>query len=115
MFEKKNEPLASPREFRWRTVRFLLIALGVTVFWVGVGSIGFYYIANLPWEDALYNAAMVASEMGPVFIMTTTPAKFFASCYALLSGLVFITSIGIAFAPIIHRLFHYFHLEDTPD
>jgi hypothetical protein len=113
MFEKKTEPLATAAEFRSRVVQFFLLATVVTLVWLGVGAIGFHYTAGLKWDDSLYNSAMMVSTMGPVFTFTTLPAKIFASFYALTSGLVFIGTVGIAFAPIIHRFFHLFHLEDN--
>ncbi|MEO6758050.1 MAG: hypothetical protein ABIO24_01255 [Saprospiraceae bacterium] len=30
----------------------------------------------------------------------------------LVSGVVFITTNGIALAPVVHRIFHRFHLEE---
>lgn len=83
--------------------------------WLGVGGVGFHYLADLSWTDAFYNAAMIGSTNGPVSVFTTTPAKLFASFYALISGLVFIGTVGIAFSPIIHRLLHVFHLEAGPE
>ena len=115
MFEKANQPLASVQEFRSRIVKFLLLAAGVTLVWLAVGGVGFYVTAGLGWLDAFYNAAMIVSVMGPVFTVTTAPAKIFTAVYALASGLVFIGTIGLAFAPIIHRIFHIFHLEDESE
>ncbi len=112
MFESKYKPLASLAEFRSRVFRAFLLATFVTVVWLGIGGIGFHYTAGLSWEDALYNSAMMVSTMGPVFPFTTMHAKLFASIYALTSGLVFIGTVGIAFAPIIHRFLHIFHLEE---
>jgi len=111
MFENKHQPLASFAEFRSRVVRYLLLATAVTLVWLVVGGVGFHYSAGLSWEDALYNSAMMVSTMGPVFTFTTTGAKLFAAIYALLSGLMFIGTVGIAFAPIIHRFLHIFHLQ----
>jgi len=109
--ENKSQPLASASEFRSRVLRYLMLAAGFTLFWLLVGGIGFHYVAELSWDDAFYNSTMMVSTMGPVFTFTTTPAKVFAAFYALTSGLVFIGTIGIAFAPIVHRAFHIFHLE----
>jgi hypothetical protein len=53
--------------------------------------------------------------MGPVDRMETTAAKLFAAGYALFSGLVFVTTVGVMFAPIVHRFFHRFHLELEED
>ena len=38
--------------------------------------------------------------------------EVFAGWYALFSGLAFITSIGVVFAPVFHRFVHRFHLEE---
>ena len=44
--------------------------------------------------------------------MSTTPAKLFAGFYAIFSGLVFISIMGIVLTPILHRVMHKFHLAD---
>lgn len=113
--ENKFEPLASIVEFRSRVLRYFALAFAFTLLWLVVGGVGFHFIAGLSWADALYNSAMMVSAMGPVFNFTTTPSKIFAAFYALTSGLVFIGIVGIAFTPIIHRLFHIFHLESSSD
>ena len=115
MFENKNQPLLSLQEFRSRVLRFLLIALGVTLAWLAGGAEGFHYIAERSWRDAMHNAAMMVSTMGPVYDFTTTPSKIFTAFYALGSSLVFIGVVSIASAPVIHRFFHYFHLEQDTD
>lgn len=111
MFEHKNEPLISLAEFRSRVVKFFLLAAGITAVWLGVGTVGFHYTTDLSWGDAAYNSAMMVSTMGPVFDVDSTIGKIFASLYALGSGLVFVVAVGLAFAPIIHRFFHVFHLD----
>ena len=72
-------------------------------------------LAHLRYEggiDSLLNAAMILTGMGPVDPMKTTGAKLFASFYALFSGIVFLTSAGVLFAPIFHRFLHRFHLDE---
>lgn len=54
---------------------------------------------------------MILSGMGPLAPIQTTGGKLFAGCYALFSGIAFISSIGVVFAPIFHRFLHKFHLE----
>jgi hypothetical protein len=66
--------------------------------------------------DALLNAAMILTGMGPVNELPTVAGKLFASFYALFSGVVFITSVAVLLAPVIHRFLHKFHLESgSPD
>ena len=65
--------------------------------------------------DALLNASMILAGMGPVSPVTTDAGKVFAACYALFSGIVFLAASGVAFAPVVHRFLHRFHLETEQD
>jgi hypothetical protein len=55
---------------------------------------------------------MILGGMGPVDRLTTTAAKLFASAYAIFSGLVFISVMGVILAPVVHRVIHKFHLDE---
>jgi len=78
---------------------------------LGIGMAGYHFIENMGWVDAFVNAAMILSGMGPVATLQTDAGKIFAGCYALFSGLMFITVTGIVLAPVAHRALHKFHLE----
>jgi hypothetical protein len=56
---------------------------------------------------------MILTGMGPVDRMDSTSAKLFASAYALFSGVAFLTSVGVLFAPLVHRFMHRFHLLEV--
>ena len=56
---------------------------------------------------------MILTGMGPVDPMKTDAAKLFASAYALFSGVVFLSAVGVVLAPIFHRVLHKFHIDDT--
>jgi hypothetical protein len=58
---------------------------------------------------------MILSGMGPVEPLRTDPAKLFAACYALYSGLVLLGSAAVILAPVVHRGLHKFHLEAGRD
>jgi hypothetical protein len=77
--------------------------------------LGYHFVARLSWIDSLLNASMILTGMGPVDPLQTVGAKLFASCYALFSGIVFITTAGILLGPLVHRLLHKFHLEIEPE
>jgi hypothetical protein len=77
-----------------------------------IGVLGYKFLAPMSWIDALHNASMILSGMGPVVTIQTTIGKLFSSFYALFSGVVFITNIGILIAPVAHRFFHKMNLED---
>lgn len=76
-----------------------------------IGVIGYMYYFDLNWIDALLNASMILTGMGPVNAATTNGAKIFASFYAIYSGVAFLTSVAVIFAPVLHRFLHRFHLD----
>ena len=80
---------------------------------LSIGVLGYHGIAGLSWIDSVLNASMILTGMGPVAAMTTTSSKLFASGYALFSGVVFLSSIGLVLAPLFHRILHKFHLDDA--
>jgi hypothetical protein len=73
---------------------------------------GYHSFARLGWIDSILNASMILTGMGPVDPMTTTAAKLFASAYALFSGVVFLSAMGIILTPIFHRVLHAFHMDE---
>jgi hypothetical protein len=93
-----------------------LLALGLSAgligFSLGLGILGYHFIAGFNWVDSLLNAAMILTGMGPVGTLNSDAAKLFASAYALFSGVVFITATGILLTPIFHRVLHRFHIEE---
>jgi len=79
---------------------------------LGSGVLGYHYIAGMNWIDSVLNASMILGGMGPVDPLKTEAAKLFASAYALFSGLVAITVMGMVLAPLAHRALHLFHLDE---
>ena len=110
-FEHRTDPLLSKPKFYYRLARSFGYGLGLIAFSLAIGILGYRYLAELSWIDAFLNAAMILSGMGPVAELHTTAAKLFAGLYAIYSGVALISTAGIIFAPLIHRLLHRFHLE----
>jgi hypothetical protein len=112
MLEKKNDSLASFPKFAGRVGLCLLIAAGILAVALFFGVLGYRYFGRLSWIDALLNAAMILTGMGPVSPMETVPGKLFATFYALFSGLLFMVTFAVVISPILHRVLHKFHLDD---
>ncbi len=55
---------------------------------------------------------MILTGMGPVDSMKTDAAKWFASFYAIFSGVVFLSTVAVFLTPIVHRFLHKHHLDD---
>lgn len=107
----KRRPLPSRATFLTRFARGAAVGGGIVAVALGAGAVGYHEAAGLSWIDALLNAAMILTGMGPVDAMTTTGAKLFATCYALFSGIVFLSVAALVFAPVVQRFLHRFHLE----
>jgi hypothetical protein len=111
MYEHRSQPLLVPRAFLRRVARHALSASLMVLGSLLVGILGYRLTEDLPWIDALLNAAMILGGMGPVNTLHSTAGKLFAAFYALYAGIVFILTTGILGAPFVHRLLHRFHLE----
>lgn len=115
MFEHRTDTLLPLREFILRVVRQIGLAAGVVASALAIGTVGYHRLGDLPWIDALLNAAMILGGMGPVDALHSNAAKLFAAGYALFSGIVFIGVAGLILAPLFHRVLHRFHLELEDD
>ncbi len=111
MFEHRTDPLLPRRAFLVRLAGNAGIGLVLVAVCLGIGMAGYHGFENLSWVDSFANASMILSGMGPMATLQTNGGKIFAGCYALFSGLAFITIIGVVLAPVAHRFFHKFHLE----
>jgi hypothetical protein len=119
MYEPKRAPLAPKSVFYKRMARNLLLTMAVLGVCLVIGTLGYYWTRktndpNVPSAlDCFHNASMILSGMGPVIEIKSNAGKWFSSFYALFSGVVFITNIGLLLAPTLHRLFHILHLETS--
>jgi hypothetical protein len=114
-FETRRHPLLPFHKFLGRVAVALLIAGGILLVGLGLGVLGYHYAAGFAWIDALLNASMILTGMGPVGELHTVGAKIFASAYALFSGLVFITVMAVVLAPLFHRMMHKFHIDEKAE
>jgi hypothetical protein len=108
---RRHPPLATPAELAARLARHGALGGGLIVGSLAIGVIGYHVTAGLGWVDALLNASMILTGMGPVDELHTDGAKIFASLYAIFSGVAFLTIVAVLMAPLVHRFLHRFHLE----
>ena len=114
-FEHRRQPLISRLEFYKRVAVHTAIGLGIIGGSLGIGVLGYHYLGQLDWIDALVNASMILGGMGPVDPITRDAGKVFTSLYALYSGIVFLLTVGIIIAPVAHRILHRLNLETEGD
>ena len=111
MFEHKSQPIASRAAFIRRMLACFGMSLAMIAVSLGIGICGYHWTAHLSWLDSLLNASMILGGMGPVDRLDNPAAKVFASAYAIFSGLMFISVMGVILAPVVHRVIHRFHLD----
>jgi hypothetical protein len=114
-FERRHEPLVPTSVFYARVARSVGLACALLGVALGIGVLGYHALGKLDWLDALVNASMILAGMGPVDAVRTTSGKWFESAYAIFSGVVFLTSIGVMGAPVLHRFMHRFHLASDEE
>lgn len=113
MFEHKSQPLLPRRQFRIRMFRyggFTILLLGISL---GIGVVGYHFLNELPWLDSLLNASMILTGMGPIDSMKNDASKWFASFYAIFSGVAFLSIVAVFLSPLVHRFLHAHHLDDS--
>lgn len=113
MYEHRKQPLASTAKFYSRILRNVLIAFIILTVCLVIGIAGYHYWGEASWIDSLHNASMILSGMGPVVELKSDGGKIFSSAYALFSGIIFITNVGVILAPAIHRIYHRLHIEEN--
>ena len=99
------------RAFLTRVARYAGFALIFLLVMLGLGVAGYRGFAGLSWIDALLNAAMILTGMGPVDPMPDDAAKIFASLYAIVGGAVYPAVTALVLYPFLHRMLAAFHLS----
>ena len=112
MFESRKQKVISGRAFAARQFRYSLYSLMLVAFSLFLGVLGYMATEGLSFMDALLNASMILTGMGPVSPMTSDSSKLFASFYALYSGIAFLTIMALIIAPVAHRFMHKHHLDE---
>jgi len=111
--ERRHHRLATPAAFRRRLIGTGSVGLGLVIVSLAIGIAGYAVTEHLTLLDAFLNASMILSGMGPLHDPQTVAGKLFAGFYAIYSGFAVIGIAAIMFAPVVHRLFHRFHIADS--
>jgi hypothetical protein len=110
-----HHPLADRQVFRRRLIGTGRIGLGLIALSLAIGIAGYAITEQLSLVDAFLNASMILSGMGPLHEPKTVAGKIFSGLYALYSGFAVLGIAAIVFSPVVHRLFHRFHIADTDE
>jgi hypothetical protein len=113
MYERRSDPLLPRPLFLRRLALHVLISSGIVAGSLAIGMLGYHLLGKQAWIDAFLNAAMLLGGMGQIGDLSSTPAKLFAALFALYSGLVLIAVTTLILAPVLHRVLHSVHLEES--
>jgi hypothetical protein len=114
MYERHHVPPVPTGRFVLRLLRHAAFAFTIVALSLLIGIAGYMRTEGMTMLDAFLNAAMLLGGMGPVKTEgLSDQGKMFAGVFALYSGLVFIAVMSIMLAPVVHRVMHRFHWEET--
>lgn len=91
----------------------ILFAFALLFTSMAVGTIGYHFICDFEWVDAFYNAAMIATGMGPADEPASAAGKIFSAFFALFGAFTFLTVFGVLFTPLFHELMHRLEVMDS--
>jgi hypothetical protein len=112
IYETRFQPPLPRSQFLKREALHFAVGCALIAGSLAIGMIGYHAIEKLSWLDAFLNATMLLGGMGPVNTPVTAAGKFFAGCYALYSGLIFLVAVAIVLAPAFHRIMHKLHWDE---
>ena len=107
-------PLPPRRHFVRHMLRNAAIAGGIIGAGLALGMSGYHWLDGRSWAASFLNASMILSGEGPVDRPRTPAGLTFAGAYAIFSGVLFPSAVGVLLAPAVRRLLHRFHLELKP-
>ena len=108
-----RQKLASKSVLAARFGRNVGIGLLIVLMALIIGMMGYVWFGSMGLAQAFANAAMILSGMGPLDKLETPGGQIFEGIYALVCGLMFFAVAGLVLAPLLHRMLHRFHIEDT--
>jgi hypothetical protein len=124
LFERRQQPIVPIDVFRSRLIRNSFVAGLMIAVSLLIGMLGYHWTSHDPvtgrtlgWLESLYNASMILTGMGPADQRDPPPRPemWFATFYAIFAGVVFLVSVGVLIAPVVHRVIHHFNLESEED
>jgi hypothetical protein len=111
MYEHYRQPLLPRSQFFMRLVQCTALSLALYAVTILAGATAFHALEQFSWIDAALNAVLIMTGLGLVNTISTSAGKVFTSVYAVISAIVFFSTLAILVLPVLHRLLHKFHLE----
>lgn len=79
-----------------RRIIIFVITIIAFIITIIIGTVCYFFLFNLPWIDAFYNASLILTGIDVETTPTTTGQKIFISVYAIVSILLLVSLANIA-------------------
>ena len=111
MYESKTQPLKTRPAFIQRMSVHVLMALLLVASMLAIGTAGHVYFDDMELSRALVASMTLSSGLGFSILPDSVSGQLFAGLYGIFSNYVYIATCTIVIAPVLHRFFHKFHLD----
>ncbi|HWA33545.1 MAG TPA: hypothetical protein VG737_05425 [Cyclobacteriaceae bacterium] len=111
MLEHRSKPLLPFDQFLIRVLRYTGLSAALILICLGIGTLGYHFTNDLGWLDAMTNASMILTGMGPLNVLSGDASKWFATFYSIFSGVAFPSIVALFLTPVVHRFLHKHHLR----
>lgn len=113
LYEKISDELISTERFLWRMFKHGLYVLAILILSVLAGTIGFAAFEGYSLDEAALHSAHILAGLGLIELPETTAGRMFAVFFGLYASLFFIAVFSVIIAPVVHRILHRMHLDDS--
>jgi hypothetical protein len=112
-FEHRTLQLLSRTAYLKRVLRYAGFATIIVGFSLGTGIIGYKYLKEESWLDALVDTSVMLIGTEPASLLETDSIKCFASFYSIFSSVAFLSTVAVFFPPIVHRFLHRLPIDEN--
>lgn len=112
MYETKKQKVLSNRDFVWRLLWHVIVALLLIIFTLVVGAIGHIVFEDVDFHHAFLNTALIVGGIGTTVVPQSVAGQLFFSLFGMFVGLLFAAVVGVVLAPLIHRIVHRMHIDE---
>src|SRR5882724_4071753 len=95
MLEHRSKPLLPFDQFLVRVLRYAGLSIMLILVCLVIGTAGYHYLNDLSWLDAMVNASLILSGMGPLSALSGDASKWFATVYSIFSGVAFPSIVAL--------------------
>ncbi len=110
-FEHLKQEVISFEKFLIRVIKYFLMATFILIVGLIPGVLGFHWIGQLSMLESLINSLSLLGAVAIPYELSDPKGLLFTAIYGLFIETIFFVSMAVLSAPLIHRFFHFCHIE----